>query len=98
MSTLRKGMGAPLLLALTLACFLAVPELHAQYETKLVKNWINWNGMFKEKVDSVKQRVVLNKMKSQISALSPNSVDGVKSEKGKLTKYLHCEGTSSKWK
>ena len=88
MSTLRKGMGAPLLLALTLACFLAVPELHAQYETKLVKNWINWNGMFKEKVDSVKQRVVLNKMKSQISALSPNSVDGVKSEKGKLTKYL----------
>ena len=81
-------MGAQLLLALTLACFLAAPELHAQYERKIVKNWINWNGVFEEKVDSVKQSIILNKMKSEIAALSPHSVDGVIPKKGSLTSYL----------
>lgn len=96
MSTLLKGLGALLLPALTLAFFLATPELHAQYKKQLIKNWINWNGVFRKEVDSVKQGIILNQMKSEIAALSPKSIDGVIPVKGKLTSYLRKESKRKK--
>ena len=98
MSTLRKGMGAPLLLALTLACFLAVPELHAQYEKKIIKNFINWNGVFSEGVDSASRQHIIRDIESQIAAVSAKPVEGVKSYKGKLTSYIRKEAKKKKIK
>ena len=88
MSTLHKGKGVLLLLALTLTCIMVSQTSHAQYKKKIIRNWINWNGVFREGVDSVKRQFAINNIKGAIVALSAEPIDGVKPYKSKLTSYL----------
>ena len=88
MSTLRERIGVLLLPALTLVILLAAHSSQAQLHKRPVKNWINWNGVFKEGLDSVKRASIIKGMQAEIAALSAQPVDGVKAKKGKLTSYL----------
>ena len=95
MSTLRERIGVLLLPALTLVILLAAHSSQAQLHKRPVKNWINWNGVFKEGLDSVKRASIIKGMQAEIAALSAQPVDGVKAKKGKLTSYLRKQSKNA---
>jgi hypothetical protein len=73
-----------------------IPQLHAQTNTKVIKNWINWNGVFKPGYDSVQRQNVIEGIKSEIAAFSSKTVVDVKKTKGKITSYLRKYAGKSK--
>jgi subtilisin family serine protease len=93
----RKGTGALLLAALTLAVITAPRQTNAQQDyIKKVDNWINWNGKFKPGVDSIQSQAVIDDVTSQIAAFSKKPVVDFYRKRGKITQYLRKYAGSNK--